>query len=75
MEQALDRITWVNVLFENSRLSYTEGQPLRLRNVSFKNCDTSHIGMMGGEINLKLAKAIEESNGRPITFVYEPPAK
>jgi hypothetical protein len=72
--QYLERITWVDVRFENSRILYTEGAPLRLSNVSFKDCDLSHLGFppAWGPVSEELKKRIEEANGQPITFVYEP---
>lgn len=79
--QYLDRIAWVDVRFENSRLLYTEGAPLRLRNVSFKSCDLSlsqlhfppDIGPPpAGPVGSELQKRIREADGKPITFTYEP---
>jgi hypothetical protein len=72
--QYLDRITWIDVRFENSRILYTEGSALRLRNVSFLNCDLSHIGVppAWGPVSQELERRITEANGQPITFIYEP---
>jgi hypothetical protein len=72
--QYLERITWVDVRFENSRTLYKEGAPLRLRNVSFVDCDLSHLQMpFGGPIASELVKRIEDAHGQPIPFIYEPP--
>lgn len=70
--QDLARITWVDVRFENSRILYTEGSPLRLRGVSFKDCDLSKLWGFLGPLNRELEKRIREANGQPITFIYEP---
>jgi len=72
--QSLERVTWVDVRFENSRILYTEGAPLRLRNVSFKNCDLSRLSFpwVSGPVSSELIKRIMEANGQPITFIYEP---
>jgi hypothetical protein len=65
--QSLDRITWVNVRFENSLIPYLGG-PLTLRNVSFNDCSLE----LGNPVAFELSKRIEEAQGKPITFVYEP---
>jgi len=70
--QNLERITWVDVRFEKSRIHYKEGAPLRLRNVSFKDCDLSQVGGFLGPVNYELEKRIKEAQGEPITFIYEP---
>jgi hypothetical protein len=72
--QHLDRITWIDVRFENSRVLYTEGALLRLRNVSFIDCDLSHMGVppAWGPVSQELEKRIREANGHPMTFIYEP---
>jgi len=67
--QNLDKITWVDVRFEKSRILY-RGGPLKLRNVSFKDCDLSHLG--NGSVNVELARRITNAAGQPLTFVYEP---
>src|SRR5260370_4944430 len=46
--QPLDRITWIDVSFANSRPLYAEGAPLRLRNVSFKDSELSHLSFPWG---------------------------
>jgi hypothetical protein len=71
--QFLDQITWVDMTFEASRIRYTEGAPLRLRNVSFKNCDLSglHTPPGWGPVSAELEHRIEQADGRPITFVFE----
>jgi len=76
-DEPLDRITWVDVRFEASRIRYTEGAPLRLRNVSFKGCDLTPIGVppAWGPISNRLKQRINEADGQPITFVYEPRPK
>jgi hypothetical protein len=70
--QELERITWVDVRFENSRVLYAEGTPLRLRNVSFKDCDLSHLGIPPGPVSYELERRIRDAKGQPITFAYEP---
>jgi hypothetical protein len=69
--QALDRIVWVNVRFENTSILYNQG-PLRLRNVSFRNCDLRNL-QSPFHIEQELLRRIQESNGQPLTYVYEPP--
>ena len=75
VSQQVERITWVDVRFENSRILYREGAPLRLRNVTFKDCDLSGLGFpLGfGPVSSELIKRIGEAKGQPITFIYEPP--
>ncbi len=68
--QNLDRITWIDVHFENSQLSYTEGARLSLRNVTFQDCDLSHLGT--GPVAMQLQKLIEAAGGKPVTFTYDP---
>ena len=70
--QVLDRITWVNVHFQNTRILYNQG-PLRLRNVSFTNCDLRDL-QPPFHIEQELLRRIQESNGRPFTYVFEPAA-
>lgn len=71
--QDLDRITWVDVRFENSRVLY-RGGPLRLRNVTFKDCDLSNLELGLGMVlrNPELVASITRLSGKPITFTYEP---
>jgi hypothetical protein len=71
-EQHLDRITWVNVRFEKTRILYNHG-PLRLRNVSFSHdCDLRVIEFDSNAISIELTRRIHEAKEQPITFVYEP---
>jgi hypothetical protein len=70
--QILDRITWVDVRFENSRIHY-DGGPLRLRNVSFKDCEFEPP--LFGPILEELANKIKASEGQPLTFIYEPQSR
>lgn len=73
--QFLDQVTWVDMTFEASRIRYREGAPLRLRNVSFKNCDLSglHTPPGWGPVSAELEQRIEQADGRPMTFVFERP--
>ncbi|PYT61427.1 MAG: hypothetical protein DMG35_09270 [Acidobacteria bacterium] len=70
--QILDGITWVNVRFEKTRILYNEG-PLRLRNVSFKDCDLRDLEPPFHN-EQELLKRIREAHGQPFTYVYEPVA-
>jgi hypothetical protein len=72
--QNVERITWVDVRFENSQILYREGAPLKLRRVGFKDCDLSRLNIppAWGPISSELKKRIEEARGEPITFIYEP---
>lgn len=70
--QLLDGITWADVRFESSQLSYAGG-PLRLRNVTFKDCVLSPPPL--GTIPQQLIDRITEAKDQPITFVYEPPTE
>jgi hypothetical protein len=71
VDQSLDGVTWVDDRFENSHIRYTEGSPLRLRNVSFKDCELSHTSIQSGPVSRELEKRVTEAGDRPITFVYE----
>jgi len=68
--QVIDRVTWVNVRFEKTRIFYNEG-PLRLRNVSFDDCDLRDLEPPF-HIEQELLKRIREAHGQPLTYVYEP---
>jgi len=68
--QVLDRIIWVNVRFKNAMILYNEG-PLRLRNVSFTDCDLRNLDMPFHR-DQELLRRIREANGRPLTYVYDP---
>jgi hypothetical protein len=71
--QNLDHITWVDVQFENSQLLY-RGGPLRLRNVTFTNCDLSKLDFSLGILlkNPALVASITKASGQPVNFNYEP---
>jgi hypothetical protein len=70
--QYLDGVIWVDVRFENSKIMYHDG-PLRLRNVTFKDCDLSELEMALGILlkNPELVASITQS-GQPVSFTYEP---
>lgn len=68
MTQQIDRITWVDVRFEDSQILY-RGGAIRFRGVTFKDCDLSRLWGSG------LDDRIKEAQGQPITFVFEPKSK
>jgi hypothetical protein len=65
--QMIGRVTWVNAHFYDSTIYYVDG-PIRLRDVTFTNCN---ILQLGPEMPA-LYEAISNANGQPITFVNEP---
>jgi|SRR5882757_8398093 len=71
LDQSLDNATWINSSFENSRIT-TSGGPLRLVNVSFKNCNIDMLLIRGPAGSAELYDLIQKANGQPVTYAYEP---
>jgi hypothetical protein len=66
--ERLDGITWINVEFRNTRIE-NHGGPIRLRNVTFTDCDLRLLMFQGPR---DLWNFIEHNPGKPINYVYEP---
>ncbi len=66
--QLLNDITWVNVEFRNTRLEYSRGRPIQLRNVTFTNCDVTQLYFAPPE----LVTLIVNSHGQAVSYTFEP---
>ena len=68
--QRVDRIVWNNVLFDSVLLGYGGG-PIRMQNVTFKNCNL--LGLLG-HAPLEFVNKIDaaEKTGDSITYAYDP---
>jgi len=67
-EEEINGITWVNVEFRNTVVTYNGG-PLRLRNVKFVDC---RLGMPPFRYPTEIADAITSNLKQPVNYAYEP---
>ena len=68
--QRVDHIVWNNVLFDKVFLRYGGG-PIRMQNVTFKNCNI--LGLLG-HAPLEFVNKVDaaEKTGDSITYAYDP---